>query len=268
MPRSLLTDTESLIETAITVAREGGQLLKEIFGQKRKVYFKDEIDLVTDADLRAEEFIVKTIHDRYPEHTIVSEEKHPQAGLSPYKWIIDPLDGTTNYAHGFPWFCVSIALAIHDEPVLGVVYHPFLDQLFRARKGAGAYLNEGPICVSATGKLGHSLLATGFPYNIHTEPEPAVSHFKRFLTHSRGIRRAGSAALDLCYVACGCFDGFWETNLKPWDTAAGALIVREAGGLVTDFQNRPFALDMPEILASNGRLHGQMIAVLQEQRAV
>ena len=267
MPRSLLTDTGSFIETAITVARESGRLLKEIFGRKREVYFKGEIDLVTDADLRAEDLIVKTIHARYPEHTIVSEEKQSQTGLSPYKWIIDPLDGTTNYAHGFPWFCVSIALAIHDEPVLGVVYHPFLDQLFRAGKGAGAYLNEEPICVSTTGKLRDSLLATGFPYNIHTEPEPAVFYFKRFLTRSRGIRRAGAAALDLCYVACGCFDGFWETNLKPWDTAAGALLVQEAGGLVTDFQTRPFAPAMPEILASNGHIHGQMAAVFQEERA-
>jgi myo-inositol-1(or 4)-monophosphatase len=267
MPGSSLTDTDSFIETAITVARESGRLLKEIFGRKREVYFKGEIDLVTDADLRAEELIVKTIHARYPEHTIVSEEKQSWAGLSPYKWIIDPLDGTTNYAHGFPWFCVSIALAIHGKPVLGVVYHPFLDQLFRAGKGAGAYLNEEPIRVSTTGKLGHSLLATGFPYNIHTEPEPAVSRFKKFLTRSRGIRRAGSAALDLCYVACGCFDGFWEANLKPWDTAAGALLVQEAGGLVTDFQDRPFAPAMPEILASNGHIHGQMVAVFQEERA-
>lgn len=190
------------METAITVVRESGQLLKEIFGRKREVYFKGEIDLVTDADLRAEDLIVKTIHARYPEHAIVSEEKQSQAGLSPYKWIIDPLDGTTNYAHGFPWFCVSIALAIHDEPVLGAVYHPLLNQLFWVRKGAGAYLNEEPMCVSTPSKLRYSLLATGFPYNIHTEPEPAVSTLQKisytFQGHKAGrSSRAGSMLCGL-----------------------------------------------------------------------
>lgn len=267
MPRSLLIDTDGFIETAITAAKESGQLLKEMFGQKRQVYFKGEIDLVTDADLRAEELIVRTIHAKYPEHTIITEEKQSHVGISPHKWIIDPLDGTTNYAHGFPWFCVSIALTIDDLRVFGAVYHPIFDQLFWAKKNKGAYLGEEPIRVSTTRELGHSLLATGFPYNIHTQPEPAVSYFQSFLLYTRGIRRAGSAALDLCYVACGCFDGFWEINLKPWDTAAGALIVEEAGGMVTDFQNQPFFPDLPEILASNGHIHQQMVDVLQAERA-
>ncbi len=267
MPGSSLINTDGCIETARAAAREAGRLLKGIFGQKRKVYFKGEIDLVTDADFQAEESIVNTIHLKYPDHTIVSEERESWVGLSPYKWIIDPLDGTTNYAHGFPWFCVSIALAINDKPVLGAVYHPILDQLFWAKRGEGAYLGGEPIQVSATKELCHSLLATGFPYNIHTKPEPVVSYLKSFLLCTRGIRRAGSAALDLCYVACGCFEGFWEVNLKPWDTAAGALIVEEAGGMITDFQNRPFSPDTPEILASNGHIHQQMAEVLQEERA-
>lgn len=267
MPRSLSTDTNDLVETAIFAAREAGRLLREIFGRKREIYFKGAIDLVTDADLEAEELIVETVHSRYPDHTIVSEEREAYVGISPYKWIIDPLDGTTNYAHGLPWFCVSIALTTHEKSIFGVIYHPILEQLFWAKRGAGAYLNGEPIRVSTTGELGNSLLATGFPYNVHTEPEPVVSYLKNFLVHTRGIRRAGSAALDLCYVACGCFDGFWEIKLKPWDTAAGALIVEEAGGLVTDFGGRPFSPDMPEILASNGHIHQQMVDVLQAVRA-
>lgn len=267
MAGSLLTNNPGLMKTAITAAREGGRLLREGFGQRPRVYFKGEIDLVTDADLRAEELIVKAIRAQYPDHTIVSEEREPRIGISPYKWIIDPLDGTTNYAHGFPWFCVSIALTVDEKSVLGVVYHPMFEQLFRAQKGEGAYLDGEPIRVSTTEKLSHSLLATGFPYNIHAEPEPVVSYFKDFLVCARGIRRAGAAALDLCYVACGCFDGFWEVNLKPWDTAAGALIVEEAGGRVTDFQSGPFSPDIPEILATNGHIHQQMATLLQREGA-
>ncbi|MFH1148598.1 MAG: inositol monophosphatase family protein [Pseudomonadota bacterium] len=254
------------IDTATELARESGDLLRDIFGQTRQVQYKGEIDLVTDADLRAEKLIAGGLHKRYPDHAVVSEEEESYSGTAAYTWFIDPLDGTTNYAHGFPWFCVSIALNADDETVLGVVYHPMLNHLFQAEKGGGAHLNGERISVSNTHELGESLLATGFAYSIHEKPEPAVSQFKNFLIKVRGIRRAGSAALDLCYVANGCFAGFWEMNLKPWDTAAGALIVREAGGTVTDFENRSFSPFSRTILATNGRVHKDMIEIIRSTR--
>ena len=253
-------------ETAIELARKSGDLLREIFGQTRQVHYKGEIDLVTDADLRAERLIVDCLHERYPDHAVVSEEKGSYSGTTAYTWLIDPLDGTTNYAHGFPWFGVSIALSVNGETVIGVVYHPMMDQLFQAEKGGGAYLNGESISVSNTQALGASLLATGFAYSIHEKPEPAISQFKNFLVKARGIRRPGSAALDLCYVANGCFAGFWEMNLKPWDTAAGALIVLEAGGTVTDFENQSFSPYSGTILATNGHIHEDMIEILRSTR--
>jgi len=176
-------------------------------------------------------------------------------------WLVDPLDGTTNYAHGFPWFAPSIALMEEKTPVLGVIYHVMTDELFFAERGKGALLNRRRLKVSETGELGKALLATGFPYNVHQKPEKVLGAFGDFLVKARGIRRAGAAALDLAYVACGRFDGFWEALLKPWDTAAGILLVEEAGGLVTNFRGESFNPFVPHIVASNGKIHQEMLKI-------
>jgi len=179
------------------------------------------------------------------------------------RWVIDPLDGTTNFAHGLPWFCTSLALEVEGEIVLGIVYNPVLKECFSAIKEKGAFLNQKPIRVSQTKELGKALLATGFPYDIQQNPEPVMTRFRNMIMHARGVRRAGSAALDLCYVACGRFDGFWEERLHPWDTAAGMLIVQEAGGRVSDFSNNFYSIYGKEILATNGFLHRDMLKILQ-----
>ncbi len=185
---------------------------------------------------------------------------------SKYRWVIDPLDGTTNYAHGFPFFCVSIALEEDQQVVLGVVYDPNFDELFVAEKGKGAFLNGGRITPSITSQISDALLATGFPYDIRTSNQNNIKEFSRFALMARAIRRPGSAVLDLCYVACGRSDGFWELKLQPWDMAAGSFIVTEAGGIVTDLGGQTFCLDSREILASNGKIHQAMVDVLKKAK--
>jgi len=248
-------------------ARAAGRLLLEHFRGSFGVALKGEIDLVTDIDLAAEQAIVSCLRAEFPDHAIIAEESHSRAGHGDVTWIIDPLDGTTNYAHGFPVFSVSIAVEVAGIVEWGMVHHPVLDESFIARRGAGARLNGAPIEVSRTDMLGESLLATGFPYDIRTSPDNNLDYFREFALRARGIRRAGSAALDLCYVAAGRFDGFWELKLNPWDCAAGYLMVREAGGLVTNLRGDFGSIYDRECLATNSKIHEPMMAVLREVRA-
>lgn len=248
--------------TALRAAVESGAILRKNYGRVRSVGHKGEIDLITEVDLKSEQRIIKIIRKEFPDHDILAEEGHGGDKDSEYRWIIDPLDGTTNYAHAFPCFAVSIALEKRGEVILGIVYDPLREELFSAQKGKGSYLNKKRILVSKTKRISDSLLATGFAYDVHESPENNLNHFSNFTLRAQGIRRAGAASIDLCYVACGRFDGFWEMKLKPWDTAAGSLIVKEAGGRVTDFKGNPFSIYSKEILASNGRIHVEMVEVL------
>lgn len=249
-------------EIAITVAIDAGRLLKKNINKKHSIEFKGVVDVVTEMDKKAEVLIINAIKHAFPTHGILTEESLEQKSSSKYRWIIDPLDGTTNYLHGFPVFCVSIALEKAGEIILGVVYNPMLKELFVAEKGQGAYLNNKEIKVSNICKLTNALLATGFPYDLRTSSKNNIDNFANFAVKVQAIRRAGSAALDMCYVACGRFDGFWELKLKPWDIAAASLIVKEAGGLTTDFNGRKFSLYSGETLASNRLLHKEMIRIL------
>jgi myo-inositol-1(or 4)-monophosphatase len=258
---------EEMFQTAQQTARMAGQLLRRRFGQQQEVEHKGVVDLVTRVDRLSEQAIVDALRSAFPDHPILTEEGTSWADRSPLRWIIDPLDGTTNYAHGFPVFSVSIALERDGQIVLGVVYDPLRDEMFAARKGAGAFLNGAEMNVSATARLTDSLLATGFPYDIRTDAQTNLDHFGRFALQAQGVRRAGSAALDLCYVAAGRFDGFWELKLAPWDVAAGSLMVVEAGGRVSDFLGGTFDIEGRQVIASNGRIHEQMIAVLRENIA-
>jgi myo-inositol-1(or 4)-monophosphatase len=242
------------LPAAAAIAREAGALLMEYFDQNIKIEYKGEADLVTAADRKSETLIRERLRAQWPGHDILGEEEGLRDTGSEYRWYVDPLDGTTNFAHGFPVFCVSMALRHKDETVAGLCYDPTRDELFAGELGKGAYLNQQPICVSKTAKLSESLVGTGFPsHKRHKNPNIHFYHQITLRTH--GVRRAGSAALDLCSVACGRFDGFWEFNLNPWDTAAGVLLVEEAGGRVTNFQGGPFQLNSRETLASNGLIH-------------
>jgi myo-inositol-1(or 4)-monophosphatase len=251
-----------MLDFAIRVAQESGRLLRDRLGTRFNVAHKGAINIVTDVDLASEKLIRDRIATHYPRHQVLAEESGLAESGSDYRWIIDPLDGTTNYAHGYPVFCVSIALEHRGEIVLGVVYDPMRDELFTAERGGGAALNNRPIRVSATGDLLHSLLSTGFPYDIRTSRLTNLNHWANFAMNAQALRRDGAAALDLCYVACGRYDGFWELNLSAWDVAAGALIATEAGGRVSDFQGGEFSAYKPEILASNGLIHDRMIEVI------
>jgi myo-inositol-1(or 4)-monophosphatase len=247
---------------AIQAAREGGRILMQKFGTALEIGFKGEIDLVTEADRAAEEMIVAVIRDTFPRHDILAEEADHGHSESPFRWIIDPLDGTTNYAHGFPWFAVSIALEAEGEIRLGVVYNPFHHELFFAEKGQGAYLNDIQIRVSTTARLDRAMLATGFPYDRKTSPVNNYDHFLNFQQEAQACRRAGAASLDLAYTAAGRLDGYWEMKLKPWDVAAGQLLVTEAGGRISDFSGRALDINGKEYLASNGLIHESMLTVL------
>ncbi|MBI5826191.1 MAG: inositol monophosphatase [Deltaproteobacteria bacterium] len=252
-------------QTAVNAARKAGALLRENLGRAGRIEFKGVVDLVTEMDTRSESIIVEEIKKVFPDHGILAEEGAELLSNSGRRWVIDPLDGTTNYAHGFPWFCVSIALEDNGAVVLGVVYNPMLDELFVAEAGKGAYLNGVKITVSGIDSLDKGLLATGFPYDVRSSTENNLDHFGRFAVRAQAIRRAGAAALDLSYVGCGRFDGFWEMKLRPWDVAAAWLIVREAGGVVTDFKGGPFSIHGRECLASNALIHRQMVEVLSKQ---
>lgn len=254
---------EDLREFASEVAKEAGRLLKGMERPGIKIDYKGAIDLVTEADLRAEGLIIRRIKEKFPDHAVLSEEVGGDRPGAEHLWIVDPLDGTTNYAHSYPIYAVSIAVEMRGEVVAGAVYDPTLDELFAASKGSGASLNGSEIRVSGIEDLDKSLLATGFPYYYRERPHEILALFKDFLLRAQGIRRAGSAALDLCALACGRFDGFWELGLKPWDTAAGSLILTEAGGAITKMDGTAFDIRVPELLASNGAIHEQMLAVVK-----
>ncbi len=254
-----------MLEVAIEAAREAGTMLKLHAGKQRSVERKggEETNLVTELDRRAEEMIIDRIRRKHPHHDILAEESGGRERQSEFCWIIDPLDGTTNFTHGLPVFCVSIGLEHKGEIVGGVVFDPNHDELFVAEKGNGSTLNRKPIHVSATARLIDSLLVTGFPYTLRADPDEIIRHFNNFLLEAQALRRLGSAALDLCYVAAGRFDGFWEVSLNPWDMAAGVLLVQEAGGMFTDFEGNPSTVYKKKLLTSNGLIHKQMIEVLK-----
>lgn len=252
-----------MLDFAIRVARDAGRLLRDRLGTNFDIAHKGDINIVTEVDLASERLIREQIATYYPRHEILAEEGGLKESASEYRWIVDPLDGTTNYAHGYPVFCVSIALEHQNQTVLGVVYDPMREELFAAEQGAGATLNNRVIRVSRTKEMMQSLLSTGFPYDIRTSQLTNLDHWTNFAMNAQALRRDGAAALDLCYVACGRFDGFWELNLSPWDTAAGALILTEAGGRVTDFSGNQFSNYKPEVLASNGLIHDRMIEILR-----
>lgn len=256
------TSLASLRAVALSTARSAGKILSSGLKHKITVRYKGEIDLVTDIDHRSENLIVKAIRKRFPDHGILAEEGHLLKGNSSYRWIIDPLDGTTNYTHGFPFFCVSIGLELEGEMLMGVVYDPLRSELFFAERGRGATLNGKPIRASSRSTLSKSLLVTGFSYDVRLSSENNMDNFVRFSLRAQGVRRTGSAAMDLAYVACGRFDGFWELKLNPWDVAAGSLLVREAGGEMSIFSGKSFHVDSKQVLATNGKIHKEMVSVL------
>jgi myo-inositol-1(or 4)-monophosphatase len=253
-----------LLNFAVNVARDAGALLVQRLGSA-KITTKGDINLVTEADIAAENLIIERIRSHYPQHGILAEESGEAIFVggkrSEWKWIIDPLDGTTNYAHGYPCFCVSIALEHAGALEVGVVYDPMRDEMFAAERGQGATLNDRKIRVSSVEELNAAMLCTGFPYNVRERPDFA-REFTNFTMTAQAVRRDGSAALDLAYVACGRFDGFWEDGLSPWDIAAGALLIQEARGRVTNFKNEPLDIYTEKVLATNGLVHDAMLRVL------
>ncbi len=251
------------LQVATEVAHQAGALLLDEFKKPRQLEVKAGADLVTEADRRSEQFIVERLHTFFPQHAIVAEEGSGREGASEFTWYVDPLDGTTNFAHRYPCFSVSLALVSGGEVLVGVVHDPNRGETFHAVRGEGAWLNQKRVQVSPTERLGESLLATGFPTRKRHQ-SPNFAYYYRFTLVSHGVRRDGSAALDLCYVACGRFDGFWEFSLQPWDVGAGLLLVREAGGMVTDFNSVPYQLGGKEIAVSNGRIHPEMQQVFAE----
>ena len=253
-----------MLNFAKETAREAGNILLEKFGRKIEISKKGDIDLVTEADLASEKFIIDKVKTFYPQHSILAEESGEAVLIddSKWKWIIDPLDGTTNYAHGYPCFCVTLAIEHAGEIVIGVSYDPTRDEMFSAEKGHGASLNNKPISVSETSQLNESLLVTGFPYDV-AQRDNFAGNFTNMLLKSRAVRRDGSAAIDLAYVACGRFDGFWEEGLNPWDMAAGVLLVEEAGGKISYYDGSKFSIYKPPLCASNGLIHDDMLGILK-----
>ncbi len=255
---------EHIKSVGIGAAYEGGRVLRSFFGKIAAPGFKGARDLVTEADIGAEKVIIETIYKAFPDHSILAEESGASGKNKESRWIIDPLDGTTNFAHELGLFAVSIAFELKEKIVVGIVLNPATGELFAAVRGQGAYLNGREVSVSDTRLVAHSLLVTGFPYNLSQIQELAMKRFSNCQLASQGIRRLGAASLDLCYLACGRFDGFWEQRLKPWDTAAGFLIAVEAGARITDFSGQAFNIHSDEILASNGWIHDDLIKLLRD----
>jgi myo-inositol-1(or 4)-monophosphatase len=250
------------LEVAEKTAREAGVILLENLGKVKEIEFKAKNSLVTEVDKLSEEIIISNIRSSFPEHAIFAEESGRDSSESEHVWLIDPIDGTTNYAHAYPFFSISIALEINGEVEVGLVYDPVKDEMFTAEKGKGAFLNGESISVSKSHAIEHSHVCTGFMHEVEWMVEANIKHFGNFIRRARAVRRDGSAALDLCYVACGRFDGFWELGLNPWDTAAAVLILIEAGGQVSTFTGDEYSIYEKEILASNSIVHEQMIEIL------
>lgn len=267
-PRAVTSDPvwAEYLRAALPVAREAGKLLADNLGGTRTVELKGAINLVTEMDRRAEELIVNAIAREFPDFAIVAEEGSDKPAQSGYAWYIDPLDGTTNYAHGLPVFCVSMGLWKGNQPVCGIVYHPMAGEMFTAVSGSGAFLGEQRLSVSSTDQLGHAILATGFPYDIRDSEFDNLDHFARFAKTARAIRRMGAAALDLAWTAAGRFDGFWEMKLSPWDFAAATILCVEAGAVITDFDGQPFTLSRGQAVAANPALHPQLLAIIRGGR--
>jgi len=255
-------DFEQAKSVGIEAIYRGAKVLRERLGRISHINQKAAFDLITEADTESEKQIIETIRRTFPDHSILAEESGNHRGTAEYQWLIDPLDGTTNYAHQLPIFSISIALTVHDEIVLGLRLNPMDGELYSAIAGKGAALSGTPIKVSSTESVFDSLLVTGFPYNFSEIAQPAIKRFSLCQEASQGVRRLGSAALDICYVACGRFDGFWEQNLKPWDKAAGVIIAAEAGAMITNFAGQPFSMSQNEILVSNGGIHQEMLQLL------
>lgn len=253
-----------MLEKVIYIAREAGEVLRSGFGKNFAVEYKTNVaNLVTEFDKKSEKTIIDFIKKEFPTHSVLAEESGSHAASGEYLWVIDPLDGTTNFAHGLPIFSVSIGVQKNGEMIYGVVYDVMRDAMYSAEKGSGAFCNNRKLSVSTNDDLHKSVLVTGFPYNVHENPDFAYERFTAFLRVARAVRRLGSAAIDMCYVAEGVFDGFWEVSLHSWDMAAGKVIIEESGGLVTDFAGKPMSIFDKRILASNGKVHESMINVLK-----
>lgn len=256
----------ALKEVLFEATREAGQIITSYFQGSFTVDNKEGINnLVTEVDKHSEKKIIEIIRKHYPTHSIISEEVGELIQDSPYQWIIDPIDGTVNFAHGIPLCCVSIGLKHNDDLLLGTVYNPMMNELFFAEKGKGAYLNDKPIYVSQKSDFRKACLVTGFPYKWPESREHPIRVFERFIMEGLPVRRLGSAAIDLCWVACGRFDGFWEYNLSSWDVAAGYLIVQEAGGRITNFEGSPYSVFDKETLATNGHIHEEMLQLIRKK---
>ncbi len=256
-----------LVATAVEAVLRAGEIQRSRFRTDLTVTKKGPIDLVTEVDVEVESMFRALIRDRFPGHAIVAEELDANAAAEPgtsHCWVFDPIDGTVNYAHGLPFFCASLALEIDGEASVAAVYDPLREELYTAERGGGARLNGAPLSVSATGRLIDALLCTGFPYDVHQTLDEVIGLFRTFVGRARAVRRLGSAALDLCYVAAGRLDGFWEQRLHPWDTAAGALIVTEAGGRTSGMDGGPFRPAEGHVVASNGRVHEEMLAAIRD----
>jgi len=258
-------DMRNMLRLAAEAAVKAGAVLQERYEQPHQIRHKGAIDLVTEADLASEELILTVLQNSLPGIKVLSEESFASYDSAPEEpvWIIDPLDGTTNFAHNFPWFAVSIALYDRGGSRVGVIYNPIQKELFCATRAGGAWLNGRRITVSEVSSLQNALVATGFPYDIRERSDSILAMLKKVLTHSQGVRRPGAATLDLAYLACGRLDAFWEVGLKPWDTAAGYLLVQEAGGMLSRFNGSPFSPFIPELLASNTHLHKDLIDLLR-----
>lgn len=258
-----------VLDAAVSIAREAGALVARQFGRLQQVRFKGAVNPVTETDTQAEALILSRLQSAFPTHHILAEEgggdlggDESRVGSDPI-WLVDPLDGTNNFSHGFPHVAVSLALLEEGRPVVGVIHDPLRAETFTSLAGGGTRLNGEPVHVSDVPRLADAFLATGFPYDRRTAEDNNVPRLDHFLRRSQGVRRAGAAVLDLAYVACGRFDGFWELRLSPWDVAAGVLLVREAGGLATDFAGTPDCVSGVEIVASNGRIHAEMLEVIR-----
>jgi myo-inositol-1(or 4)-monophosphatase len=254
-----------MIINVTEIAKIAGEIAREGFRGQFEVELKSNVlDLVTEYDKKCESVIIDYIHKEFPSHNILAEESGSSQGNSEYTWVIDPIDGTTNFAHGLPIFSVSIGVQKNGETICGAVYDVMRDAMYSAEKGSGAFCNQRRISVSENSDLRKSVLVTGFPYDIKENPDNAIEKFGAFIKSCRAVRRLGSAAIDFCYVAEGVFDGFWEVSLNPWDICAGKLIVEEAGGIVTDFSNKKKDIFTKQILATNKLVHDQMLEILAD----